>query len=160
MTTSPHDFDFILGRWTVTNRKLADVTDPDCDRWVEFEATSHASPVLGGVGHLDQMSVPAPTDGAPPFEALTLRLFDPEERVWRIWWSSSRVPGVLDTPMVGGFDGPDGVFEADDTVAGRPIRLRFDWSAGDPERPRWQQHFSYDGGATWALTWEMLFTRA
>jgi hypothetical protein len=35
-----HDFDFIFGRWQVHNRRLADIANPDCTKWVEFEATS------------------------------------------------------------------------------------------------------------------------
>lgn len=157
MTSSQGDFDFVFGRWAVHNRKLRDVTDPGCDQWVEFDAVSEVSPVLSGIGHIDQMSVPEPADG-PPFEGFTLRLYDPGDQTWRIWWSSTRFPGVLDTPVVGRFDGGHGVFEASDTIGGRPALVRFEWFA-DPGRPRWQQSFSYDGGASWTMNWTMLFTR-
>ena len=50
--------------------------------------------------------------------------------------------------------------EAADTIAGRPTLVRFEWSADEPDRPRWQQSFSYDDGASWALNWQMLFSRA
>jgi hypothetical protein len=126
MTTGAHDFDFIFGRWHVHNRKLRDNTDPACDEWVEFAGTSEAFPLLDGIGHLDRIFVPDPPDG-PAFEGMTLRLYDAAAGTWRIWWSSTRVPGRLDPPMSGGFDGTHGVFFGDDTVAGRPIRLRFDW---------------------------------
>lgn len=158
MTPSQHDFDFIFGRWTVRNRKLRDVTDPACTEWVEFDASSEVGPILGGIGHTDEMTVPEPADG-PPFVGFTLRLFDPAEETWRIWWSSSRFPGVLDTPVVGRFADGHGVFESSDTIGGRPAQVRFEWRA-DPERPHWQQSFSYDGGASWTMTWEMQFTRA
>ena len=102
--------------------------------------------------------MPTPADGGPPFEGFTLRLFDPSDQTWRIWWSSTRAPGVLDTPVAGRFDGSHGVFEAADTIAGRPH-----WSAsnGSPttRRPRWQQSFSYDDGATWSTNWQMVFTK-
>ncbi len=158
MTSSQHDFDFVFGRWAVHNRKLLDVTDPLCDEWVEFEAVSEVAPILSGIGHTDQMSVPAPADG-PPFEGFTLRLFDPGDQIWRIWWSSSRFPGVLDTPVVGRFDDGHGVFDASDTIGGRPALVRFEWRT-DPERPHWQQSFSYDDGESWRMTWEMQFTKA
>jgi hypothetical protein len=154
--TGAQDFDFIHGTWLVANRKLRDGADPACTEWVEFDATSEAVPVLQGGGHLDRMTVPAAPDG-PPFEGMTLRLFDPEADLWRIWWSSTRAPGRLDPPLVGRFADGRGVFEGDDVVGGRPVRLRFEWlSAGFP---RWQQEFSYDGGATWYLNWVMTFTR-
>lgn len=148
-----HAFDFIHGRWTVHNRKLRDNTDPGCTEWVEFEGTSHAFPVLTGVGHVDRIVVPDPADG-PAFEGMTLRLFDPAEETWRIWWSSTRAPGRLDPPMSGRFDGDHGVFFGDDVVNGRGIRLRFDWYA-DRAAPRWEQSFSFDGGQSWTLNWVM-----
>jgi hypothetical protein len=160
MTSSQHDFDFIFGRWSVRNRKLVDVTDPACTEWVEFDAVSEVGPILNGAGHTDEMTVAAPSDGGPPFVGFTLRLFDPNDRTWRIWWSSTRAPGVLDTPVVGRFADGRGVFEATDTIGGRPTRVRFEWLTDDPERPLWQQSFSYDEGATWAMNWQMRFTKA
>ena len=159
MTTEPaHAFDFVHGRWHVHNRKLRDNTDPNCTEWVEFEATSQAFPVLDGVGHLDRIEVPDPPDG-PPFQAMTLRLFDPADETWRIWWSSTRVPGRLDPPLAGRFEGEHGVFFGEDVVNGHEIRLRFDWYA-DAESPTWEQRFSFDGGSSWILNWVMALTRA
>ena len=158
MTTSAANaFDFIYGRWRVHNRKLRDNTDPACDDWVEFEATAEAFPVLGGGGHIDRIVAPEPADG-PAFEGMTLRLFDPTDNIWRIWWSSTRAPGRLDPPMSGSFDGDHGVFFGEDTVGDRPIRLRFDWYADD-DSPRWEQRFSFDDGRSWILNWVMTLTR-
>jgi hypothetical protein len=159
MTTRPEqNFDFIFGRWDIHNRKLRDNTDPGCDEWLEFPTTSEAFPVLTGVGHIDRITAPDPPDG-PPFEGMTLRLYDPAEQLWRIWWSSTRVPGRLDPPMSGGFDGEHGVFFGDDVVNERPVRLRFDWYS-ETASPRWEQRFSFDNGDTWILNWVMTFTRA
>ena len=155
---SQHDFDFVFGRWSVRNRKLVDVTDPTCDEWVEFDAVSQVGPILTGIGHTDEMTVAAPADGGPPFVGFTLRLFDPSTQVWRIWWSSTRTPGVLDTPVEGRFDGDHGVFGAADTIGGRPALVRFEWFAAR-DQPHWQQSFSYDDGTTWTLNWQMFFSR-
>lgn len=159
MLEPAQDFDFIYGRWAVHHRKLADVTDPDCADWVEFDATSEASPILGGFGHVDRLYVAEPVDG-DPFEGFTLRLFDPRSRTWRIWWSSTRVPGVLDTPVEGRFSGGHGVFECDDELGGRPVRVRYEWLKEDQDNPEWRQSFSYDSGRTWRLNWIMSLTRA
>jgi hypothetical protein len=158
MTASARDFDFIFGRWNVRNRKLVDVADPTCTEWVEFDAVSEVSPILHGFGHIDRMTVAAPSDGGEPFEGFTLRLFEPGTATWRIWWSSTRVPGVLDTPVVGAFADGHGTFEARDTIGGRDTRVRFEWLADHPEQPAWQQSFSYDDGRTWGLNWTMRFT--
>ena len=152
-----HAFDFLFGRWRVHNRKLRDDTDPACDEWVEFEGTSEAFPLLDGFGHLDRIRVADPPDG-PPFEGITLRLFDPAAGTWSIHWSSTRAPGRLDPPVVGSFSGGRGTFEGTDVLAGRPVRLRFEWEA-EPDRPTWRQAFSWDDGATWQPNWTMTLSR-
>jgi hypothetical protein len=157
ITSGAHAFDFIYGDWKVHNRKLREVTDPTCEEWVEFDATSQVYPVLHGLGHIDRMDVPAAPDGEP-FEGLTLRLFDPSAGTWSIWWSSTRAPGRLEPPVVGRFTDGRGVFECEDVLAGRPATVRFEWLTDLPS-PTWQQSFSYDGGATWTVNWVMVFTR-
>jgi hypothetical protein len=152
------DFDFIFGRWSIRNRKVVDVTDPTCEEWVEFDASGEAFPVLDGYGHVDRMYVPNPTDGVA-FEGFTLRLFDPVTGSWKIWWSSTRAPGVLDPPVEGRFVDGHGTFECEDEIAGRLVRVRFEWLTGDLDSPRWQQSFSYDAGLTWKLNWTMELTR-
>ncbi len=152
------DFDFIFGRWRIHNRKLRDTADPDCTEWVEFEATSHAEPILGGLGHIDRMWAEAPP-AARAFEGFTLRQFDPDQRIWRIWWASTNRPGYLDPPVVGAWRDGRGRFECDDVLRGRAVKVRFEWRHDSPETARWEQTFSFDGGATWRSNWVMELTR-
>jgi hypothetical protein len=152
-------FDFIFGSWIVHNRKLRDVSDPSCEEWVEFDARSEAFPVLDRYGHVDRIYVSDPPDG-DSFEGFTLRLFDPGSATWRIWWSSTRAPGILDPPVEGRFEGGRGVFDCETEVGGRDVVMRFEWLVGDPDAPRWQQSFSYDGGASWRTNWVMDLERA
>jgi hypothetical protein len=147
-------FDFIFGSWTIRNRKLVDLTDPACEDWIEFDAVSEAFPVLDDIGHIDRMFVEGGPNGES-FEGFTFRLFDPASRRWRIWWSSTRAPGVLDPPVEGRFDGDLGVFECVDEVGGHRVVVRFEWLVENRDAPRWQQSFSYDGGTTWKLNWVM-----
>lgn len=147
-------FDFIFGRWIVHNRKLIDVTDPGCEDWVQFDARSEAFPILDGYGHVDRMYVEDPPDGTS-FEGFTLRLFDPRQATWKIWWSSTRGLGILDAPVEGRFEGNRGVFECEDQIAARPVVIRFEWLTANKDSPRWQQSFSYDDGQTWRLNWTM-----
>src|SRR5262245_58172674 len=134
-----HDFDFIYGNWRVHNRRMINVADPANAHWVEFEATGGAGPVLGGLGNMDAFSVASVPPGGGAFEGMSLRLFDPQTRLWRIWWSSTGRPGHLKPPLQGRFTNGVGRFEADDTLGDRPIRVRFDWLDISQTSARWQQ---------------------
>jgi hypothetical protein len=147
-----NDFDFLHGRWRIHNRKLTDVLDKDCTDWVEFEATSEASPILDGLGNVDRFS-------APGLEGVTLRLFEPDTGLWRIWWASTTRPGHMDPPMEGAFSDGHGTFLCDDVLNGEQVKVRFDWDVAEPDLPRWEQAFSYDGGETWRTNWSMTMIR-
>ena len=80
------------------------------------------------------------------------------EELGDIWWSSTRAPGRLDPPLTGRFENGQGVFTTEDVLGGRPVNLRFEWTA-DPDLPVWRQLFSFDRGASWNLNWVMTLTR-
>lgn len=153
-----HDFDFLAGTWKVHNRKLADMADPECDRWVEFDGIQWMCQTLGGLGNVDNLSIPVMPDGRS-YEGMSLRLFDVEAGVWKIWWASDRAPGHLDPPVSGRWEDGHGVFWGGDVVGGKDVRVRFDWRVFDADTARWEQAFSFDEGATWVHNWRMSFTR-
>jgi hypothetical protein len=53
-----------------------------------------------------------------------------------------------------------GVFYADDTLNGAPIRKRFIRNANPGGNPTWEQAFSADAGATRETNWMMEFVRS
>lgn len=153
--SSSTDFDFFIGDWRVRHRRLKQRL-AGCDEWDEFDGTCHVRRLLGGAGNCDDNLLAMP-GGA--YRAVTLRSFDAATGLWSIWWLDGRTPHRLDPPMIGGFDAGTGVFHADDTFNGMPIRVRFLWHVSTPEAPRWEQAFSADGGNTWETNWIMDFAR-
>ncbi|MBX3626162.1 MAG: DUF1579 domain-containing protein [Rhizobacter sp.] len=152
---APHDFDFILGDWRVRHRRL-NARLSGCTEWTAFEGLSSTRATLGGFGNVEDNLLHFP-DG--DVRAIAMRSFDPATGTWAIWWLDGRHPHRLDVPVVGRFSGGVGVFLADDTLDGRPIRVRFTWRPNGGDRPTWEQAFSPDAGATWETNWTMEFTR-
>ena len=148
------DFDFLVGTWDVTNRRLVAPLTGDTE-WNEFPGTAVCHGTLfGGAANLDEISFP--TEG---FTGLTLRLFDPVAARWSLNWVSSRT-GLLRPPVVGAFgDDGRGEFYGDDAHEATPVRCRFIWSGITPASARWEQAFSTDGGQSWETNWTMDFRR-
>ena len=152
MRDGRHDFDFFFGSWQQENRKRVQPLVRDDDVWVEFESFSEARPILGGLGNIDTFSAPE-FPGRPGFEGFSLRLFEPETGLWRIWWASTVGDGHLDPPVLGRFDDGVGVFECDDELEGVPLKVRFTWKDITSVSAVWEQSFSFDDGATWDANW-------
>lgn len=153
---APTDFDFIIGNWRVTHRRLNERFSASAE-WTTFEGQSSTTRILGGFGNLEDNWLQFP-DG--PFRAVAMRSYCAETRNWSIWWLDGRNPTHLDTPVVGRFEGGVGTFLADDVLDGNPLVVRFTWTATPGEGPRWEQAFSNDAGRTWETNWTMRFTPA
>jgi hypothetical protein len=149
-----HDFDFLFGHWKICNRRLQRRLE-GCTEWDEFEASSECRPILGGVANQEEFR----SSHLPDFIGMALRLHDPETRLWSIYWADNQSV-ALQPPVVGCFNGSEGVFEGADEYAGRPILVRFIWSRVDTPTPRWEQAFSVDGGVNWETNWTMEFRKA
>lgn len=157
-STGSASFNFLHGRWEVRNRKLEDPLNPQDSSWTAFDATVETSSVLAGTGNLDRYSAPH-FPNRPGLEALTLRLYDEVDDVWRIWWMSTSSGGKIDIPVVGRFNGNHGVFECDDVIGERQTKVLYEWLETDSPTPFWRQSFSFDNGETWHVNWEMRLTR-
>ncbi|MGH9949520.1 MAG: hypothetical protein ACRD6X_20285 [Pyrinomonadaceae bacterium] len=152
--SSSKDFDFFFGKWKIHNRKLKSRLT-NCDEWTEFDAEQECMKILNGFGNQDFFQ--ASFDGEP-FEAITMRLFNPKTKLWSIYWVDSKVV-VLDVPQVGSFDGDIGEFFARDTWEGTPVIVKFHWDKTNPDSPVWSQAFSSDEGKTWEWNWYMHFRK-
>ncbi len=154
-TSTPHDFDFLIGDWKVSHRRLKERLT-GCQEWESFEGRCRMWPLLGGLGNIDDNVLDLPSGS---YRAASLRTFDPATRQWAIWWVDGRDPHRLEPPVVGGFADGVGEFQCDDELRGQPVRVRFLWSDITPTRARWQQAFSADGGRSWETNWVMDFER-
>jgi hypothetical protein len=152
-TGRPGDFDFFTGSWDGRNRRLTEPLSGG-DQWDEFASTTECWPLFGGAANLDELR--APERG---FSGISLRLLDPQTRLWSIYWASSRNGLLALPPVTGGFEHGVGLFYDAETYHDRPILVRYTWSDITPDSARWAQAFSPDDGATWETNWTTEFTR-
>jgi hypothetical protein len=153
-SSSPHDFDFLVGGWRIRNRKLKQPL-AGRDEWDEFDATQDLHQILLGFGNFDIFTTEF---AGKPFEGFTLRLFDPQTRLWTIYWADSNAVR-LDGGKVGSFEGDFGEFFARDVFADKSVIVRFHWDKRNPDAPVWSAAFSVDEGRTWEWNWYAYFTR-
>ena len=84
-TSSPSDFDFLVGKWVMHNRRLNKRLE-NCKDWTEFDSSDENSKTLSGVADMDIYSTTEmPGQEGKRFEGLTLRLFNPKTRLWSFW---------------------------------------------------------------------------
>jgi hypothetical protein len=143
-TSSQHDFDYLVGRWKLRNRKLKSRLTHSTE-WIAFESQVEMHQILNGLGNIDKYT---DTASGTPYEGVALRLFNPKTRLWSIYWADGN-SGSLDPPVVGSFENSVGHFFARDTFNGRKIIVVFRWDVRNPQLPIWSQAFSTDDGETW-----------
>lgn len=153
-SSSHHDFDFFSGKWKLKNKKLKSRLT-QCTEWIEFESTQEMYIILNGIGNIDNFLTEF--DGVS-FEGMTVRLFNPKTRLWKIYWASSDT-GILEPPVVGSFENDIGHFFTRDTLRDQQILTVFRWDARDKDNPVWSQACSGDNGKTWEWNWYMFMSR-
>lgn len=154
-TSSQNDFDFLEGKWFVRNKKLK-VRLNNSNDWSEFDSELHMRKTLNGLGNVENYY--ASFDGKP-FEGQAMRFFNPQTRLWTIYWVDSGNPVMDLHPVTGSFENGVGKFYTKDTFNMQPIVVIYQWDVTNPEHPIWSQAFSVDDGNTWEWNWEMVLTR-
>lgn len=143
------DFNFLAGEWRIDHRRLKAPGE-----WDEFKGEATCWTVLGGVASIEELRIPARN-----FSGMGIRLLDVEKKVWADFWINSK-SGVLTPPgLAGVFENGEGIFDADDTDNGKPIRVRGIWDRITAKSCRWRQGVSRDGGKTWEYSWFMDWTK-
>jgi hypothetical protein len=143
-----HDFDFEIGTWKTSLRRLQRPLTGSTT-WVEYQGTSIVSKVLDGRANLVELKV----DGsAGRIEGLSLRLYNPQSGQWSLNFANIS-DGLLTTPSIGGFKDGRGEFFNRDTYNGRAILVRFVITKISNDKYRFEQAFSADDGKTWEVNW-------
>ncbi len=143
-----HDFDPLIGSWKYhLKRRLHPLTGSTT--WIELNGTGVCYKVWDGGAQLDTFEADGSTGH---IEGLTLRVYNPQSHQWRLYWANSKI-GILDPPQVGEFKNGQGEFFAQDTINGKTILIRFDWTNLTTNSPHFEQSFSDDGGKTWEVNW-------
>jgi hypothetical protein len=151
-----HAFDLRVGKWKLHNRVLK-ARLAGSHEWLEYGGVQTWRSILNGQGNVDDTRLDKPS-GA--YSGATLRAYDPKTGQWALWWLDGRTPTAkLDPPMLGRFVGGVGTFYNDDSLRGKPIKVRFIWSKITRNSAHWEQAYSPDGGKTWETNWITDFTR-
>jgi hypothetical protein len=149
-----HDFDFEFGNWKAhIARRLKPLTGST--EWVEYNGTSVVRPWWDGRANIGELKVSGP---AGKIEGMSVRLYDPASRQWKIHWANA-ADGALGEAMVGGFANGRGEFYNQEMLGDRAILVRFIFSGISPRSFRIEQAFSTDGGNSWETNWISDFTK-
>lgn len=151
------DFDFLVGDWQTVQKRSTKPLQDDAP-WETFDATIHMEKLPGDLGNIDSMLAPT---WRPGWVGVTIRIFNGETGLWSIYWLAGKTGGIdsatgqLTVPVVGKFENGVGIFESDEVIEGKALRVRYMWTRVDADNVTWQQAFSFDGGKTWKPNWEM-----
>ncbi len=128
MRDGSHDFDFLYGKWRMPNHRLVKRL-AGSHQWADFVSCDEGMPLPGGLGDMDIYR----TSYWKDFVGMTTRTYDPDTGLWRLYWFDNRFShGIIESPVVGKFNGNVGVFEGPDTFNGKPIIVRFTWTRRKP----------------------------
>ncbi|TDC47098.1 hypothetical protein E1212_25300 [Jiangella ureilytica] len=147
-----HAFDWEIGTWRSQVRVLAEPLSASPDVWLTFDGTSVVRPLMDGRANVVEFDVRGVRGTTGRIEALNLRLYEPQADRWSLTFANLR-DGLLAPAVYGGFRDGVGEFYGDDQLGGRPIKVRFLIERRGPDKARFEQAFSDDGGLTWETNW-------
>lgn len=157
----PHmqDLSWFIGEWNVRSRMLMDA---DADEWLEEDLRTVHSYELGGNLIFEHFGGPL---GGEPFEAWSLRKFNPNSGNWEQRWVDTSPGGFAN--WLGRWDAEANTFTG---YAMRFIDGEFNLTGDDGAREvfdnitedgfDWRYEQTSDGGETWEVTWTLQYRRA
>ena len=142
-TTTPAgkvgDFNFLAGEWRIAHRRPKKSGNGE---WDLFNGEATCWTVLGGVGSIEELRIPA-----RDFIGMGIRLLDLEKRLWFDYWVAGKSGALAPPGMTGGFDNGVGTFTVDDVDGDQPLKVRGVWDLITPASCRWHQAVSRDGAS-------------
>ena len=144
-----HDFDWEIGTWNTTLKRLAHPLSGSQD-WTEWKGVTVVRKVWDGKANLVELDADGP-NGAH-FQGLSLRLYNPEAKQWTPNFANGKA-GTMTSPNTGEFKNGRGEFYQTDTFGPRTILVRFIISGVTATSAHFEQAFSDDGGKSWEVNW-------
>ncbi|MCL4248051.1 MAG: DUF1579 family protein [Anaerolineae bacterium] len=150
---------WFIGEWDVHSRTLMNA---ETNEWLEEDLHTIHTYELGGNLVFEHFFGPL---GGDPFEAWSLRKYNPNNERWEQRWVDTSPGGFAD--WIGSFDPETNTFTGyarrflndDLEIAGeRAYREVFDNITENSFNWRFEQ--TEDGGATWTVTWTLDYVRA
>jgi hypothetical protein len=146
-----HDFDFLLGNWTVHLRRLPDRL-VGSTQWIDYKGQASVRPFVGGHANIEEFEVQGSEPGQH-LKAQTLRLYDPSSDQWSLHLLDVDHGQLMLPPTVGRFTDGRGEFFDMEPWKGRQVLVRYVWTHEASRSARMEQAFSQDGGRTWEVNW-------
>jgi hypothetical protein len=147
--------DWFIGQWAVFSRSLQ-----EDGSWLEENMRAEHSTILGG--HVIFEHFNGPLLGQP-FEAWSLRKFNPQADHWEQRWVDTTPSGFAD--WTGAWDADSQTFtgyanrgrSAEGVLNEKAAREVF--FEIEPARFQWKYERTINGGQTWEIAWTLDYTR-
>ena len=153
-TDPRHDFDFESGRWKIAWRQLQHPLSAS-HVWIVKSGLVHIARPLWAGAALAQLEDEQPR---PHFLGLMVHLYDEQSHQWKVYWGDGS-SGDMDPPLIGGFKNGRGEFLGHDTIGGKPVLVRVEYSRITASSFRAEQFLSADDGKSWEATLIQDFSR-
>ena len=151
------DFEWFIGEWDVKSRMLMNA---ETDEWIEEDLHTVHTYEMGGHIIFEHFFGPL---GGEPFEAWSIRKYNPANQTWQQRWFDVSSPGVAEWQgsfnEAGEFIGFSKAYlDAEGNIKGdQATREIFDNIT--PDSFSWRYEATADGGQTWEVQWTLEYTR-
>lgn len=157
-TSAASDFDFWLGDWTLQQR----IWSGSRGEFEPYPAENQVRMIEGGGALVENFQGIARffwlgMEEPEPMRGVSVRLYYPQEREWRIFWMDTLDPS-FGPPFTGKFSGDVGEFLLTERPSGiPPSRIRFERKIGGAVD--WQLALRTPDGRGWQPLWLIEFSR-